>query len=413
MNYPRKYFFYILVLTSSILYAIISGIDATVNTLFITNPFILGFSIFFVGIFISLLFAGILSIPINGKSIGHRYFDPSFKRLRWIQKKEIKYHVLAGIGNATYTIGYFTLFTILDDPSVVLPFTQIVILYLIIIESFNEKNAPTLIEIQAGIMVTIGALIGSLNLTGSINVMSLLIVFAILIPAWALLTIYQQKLKHLQILDNQNDAVNIRFWNVIISFALLTFIMFFYDIITANTFLIDGIIQSFTYLGWISLIAGGMFFVYILYIRALGIGKASVTQAIRSTIIIFTIPVSLVLSNFSIIPLFSTDPISLMIKISGIILIVIGIISYALTQVKAYIFVTIEPKVDIKKIMCDFWKIRGITHVSATTGTYDMIIKIQTRTLLKGYERIIKKVENIKGVQTYRWESVLKEWERI
>lgn len=413
MNIPRKYLFYLLVLTSSILYAIISGIDATVNTLFITDPFILGFSIFFIGIFISILFAGILSIPIKGKSIGNRYFDPSFINIRLIQKKEIKYHILAAIGNTIYTIGYFSLFTLLDDPSVVLPFTQIVILYLIIIESCNEKNTPTLIEIQVSFMVTIGALLGSLSLTGTINVISLLIVFFVLNPAWALLTIYQRKLKHLRIHDRKNDSINIRLWNVIISFFLLAFILLTFDIFTKNTLLIDGIIQSFTFFGWISLIAGGMFFVYILYIRALGIGKASVTQALRSTIIIFTIPVSLLLSYFSIIPLFATDPISLLIKISGIILIILGIISYALTQVKAYLFVIIKKKGNIQQIMNKFWNIRGVTHVSATNGPVDLIIKIQTRTLLKGYERILRKVEEIDDVKEYRWESVLKDWEKL
>jgi hypothetical protein len=209
MNIRKRYVFYLLVLSSSILYACISGIDATVNALFIPNPLILGFSIFFVGIIISFLLSLGLSIPINGKSIGNRYLDPAFSHLRFIQKKELKYHLLAGLGNASYTIGYFALFTLLDDPSVVLPFTQIVILYLIIIESLTEKNTPTLIEIQAAIMVTIGAILGSISLSGSIDIIALLIVFILLNPSWALLTIYQRKLKHLTIGNTHNDSINI------------------------------------------------------------------------------------------------------------------------------------------------------------------------------------------------------------
>lgn len=413
MNVPQKYLFYILIFASSIIFAIISGIDALVNALFIQNPFIFGFSIFFFGILISFAFAITLSIPVRGKSIGARYLDPSFKHLRFIKLKELKYHLFAGIGNASYTMGYFMLFTILDDPSVVLPFTQIVILYLILYEAFSEKNTPTLVEIQAAIMVTIGALLGSISLSGSIDIFSIVIVFCLLNPSWALLTINQRKLKHLRINGRYNDSINIRFWNVIFSFIMITLCIFIYEFITGQDILLKAVTTSINFFGWISLIAGGMFVVYIFYIRALGIGKASVAQAVRSTIIIFSIPVSIILSYFSIIPAFSTDPNMILMKICGILLIIIGIISYAMTQVKAYIFVNLKSIGKIHQIMDKFWNIPGVTHVTATTGPYDLIVKIQTRTLLKGYERIIKKVENIKDVKHYRWESVLRDWEKI
>jgi DNA-binding Lrp family transcriptional regulator len=413
MNVPKKYLFYILIFSSSIIFSIISGIDATVNALFIKNPFIFGFSIFFVGILVSFIFAIFLSIPFCGNSIGNRYLDPSFDGLRILKPEEVKYHLLAGIGNATYTVGYFILFTILDDPSVVLPFTQIVILYLILFEAFTEKNSLTLIEIQAAVMITIGALLGSISLSGEINVLSIVIVFCLLNPSWAILTIYQRKLKHLKIKNRYNDSINIRFWNVIFSFVMMTFFVLIYDLITGFNILLEAVKTSFYFFGWISLIASGMFIVYIFYIRALGIGKASVAQAVRSSIIIFSIPVSLILSYFSIIPPFSTDPNLLLIKICGIILIMLGISSYALTQVKAYIFINIKSKGKINQIMKDFWNVRGVTHVTAITGPYDLIVKIKTRTLMKGYERILKKVENIKDVKHYKWESVLKDWEKI
>jgi len=412
MSIPNRYLFYFLIFTSSIFYAIISGIDATVNALYIPNPLVLGFSIFFIGIIISFIFSLILSISIKEKSLGNRYLDPSFSRLRLIHKKEIKYHIFAGIGNAFYTLGYFALFSILDDPSVVLPFTQIVILYLVIIESFTEKNTPTLIEIQAACMVTIGALLGSISLSGAIDILSIAIVFIVLNPSWALFTIYQRKLKRMRIDQNYNDSINIRFWNVIFSFLIIIICLFIYDLFVSENIIEQGITVSFSYFGWISLIAGGMFLVYIMYIRALGIGKASVAQAVRSTIIIFSIPVSLFLSFFSIIPSLSTDPSLLIIKISGLILIVLGIISFALTQTKAYIFISIKPNYSIKKTMQQLWNIRGVTRASAINGHFDIIMKIQTRTLIKGYERILKRIEHIKGIQHYRWESVLKDWDK-
>jgi hypothetical protein len=51
----------------------------------------------------------------------------------------------------------------------------------------------------------------------------------------------------------------------------------------------------------------------------------------------------------------------LIIKIIGITLIILGIISYALTVVKAYIFVTIKPGCPLKETMDKLWN--GISFV--------------------------------------------------
>jgi DNA-binding Lrp family transcriptional regulator len=63
--------------------------------------------------------------------------------------------------------------------------------------------------------------------------------------------------------------------------------------------------------------------------------------------------------------------------------------------------------------MQKLWDIGGVTRVTAVAGTYDFIIKIRTRTLVKGYERIIRKIEGIEAIEEYKWQSVLKEWEDI
>ncbi len=80
---------------------------------------------------------------------------------------------------------------------------------------------------------------------------------------------------------------------------------------------------------------------YVLYIRALGIGKASITQAVKSSAVIFAIPASAVLSFFIPYSLYET-PALLIIKIMGLTLVVLGIISFALTTVKSYIFINIK-----------------------------------------------------------------------
>jgi len=370
---------------------------------------ILGFSIFFIGFFITFLITSILSVRWKNRCLGSYFIDPSFNGLRLLKKQEIKYHILAGIGNAAYTTTYMMLFQLLGDPSVVLPFTQVVIIYLIIVESFSEKDTPTLIEVQSAVIVTIGAILGSLSLDGGLNSYSLLLVFLVINPAWTLFSIYQRKLKRIKFNGMHNDAINIRFWNVTFSLAFILITTLFFDMIQDTSNLTMGIQTSFRYIHWIVVIVIGVFFAYVLYIRALGIGKASVSQAVRASTIIFSIPVSLFIATLGIIPYFSLDPMLLLIKGCGILLIILGILTYALTQVKAYIFITLDPNHDIYTVMNAIWHIRGVTHVSVITGSYDLIVKIQTRTLYKGYERIHKRIENIKGIKMFRWESVLKE----
>ena len=413
MKIRKKYLFYVLAFTSSIIAAIVVGIDTTIRVKFIQNPYAFSIACFLVGILITLLITLFLSIPIKGKSIGAKIIDPSFNRIRLIKKEEFKYHFFAGFGNSLLTLGYFFLLTILEDPSVVLPFSQIVIIYLLFTESIVEKNVPTIIEAQSSIIVTFGAILGSISLGGDISTKALAIVFLLYIPAWTLFSIYQRKLKLLKIDQKPNDSINIRFWNIVFACIFSLIIIIVYDFITNQNNIIAGIRASLDHFWWVSLTMAVTFFAFVFYIRALGIGKASITQAVRSSIVIFTIPVTILLAFFGIIPLFSLDPVWLLIKIIGIILIIIGIVSFALTLVKAYIFIKMKPGYPIEELMQKLWDINGVTRVTAVSGKYDFIIKIRTRTIVKGYEKILRKIQSIDGIKEYKWQSVLKEWEDI
>jgi DNA-binding Lrp family transcriptional regulator len=408
----KRYLFFVLAFSSALISAILAGVDSYVQ-LFIENPWVFGLSLFIVALFITIIFSLILSIPYKGKSLGALSIDPTFQKIRLIRKEELLYHILAGAGNAVLTTGYFILLSMLRDPSVVLPFSQVAILYLVIIESIVEKNNPTLVEVQSTIIVTFGAILGSISLTGSISIKALAVVFLIINPGWVLLSIYQRKLKIMRLKDIKNDSINIRLYNVI--FALIFTIIFVaaYDFITGNNTLYESVVASFQYFHLLALIGIGTFISFIFYIRALGIGKASVTQAVRSSIIIFSIPISIILGMIGIIDPLSTDPIVLLIKFIGISIMILGIISFALTLTKAYIFIKMKPGIPIDETMKRLWEINGVNRVCAVTGKYDFIIKIRTRTLIKGYERILKRVESIEGVEEFKWQSVLKDWEDI
>jgi len=413
MKIRRKYLFYALAFTSAIITAGVSTIDAAIGARYIPNPWAFGFSCFIVGIFISLIIVCIFSIPIKGRSLGSRVIDPSFKRLRLVRKEELKYHILAAVGNSILTIGYLTLLSMFGDPSTVLPFSQIAILYLILIESITEKNIPTLSEIQSSLIVTFGAILGSITLTGTITLESFAIVFLVVNPAWVLFSIYQRKLKLLKIDNRPNDALNIRFWNVVFACMFTAILVGVYDLIVGTGHFIAGITASIDHFNWVALTMGITFFSYVFYIRALGIGKASVTQAVRASTVLFAIPFSLLISYFNIIPPFSTDPVMILIKIIGTTLVILGIVSFALSLVKAYVFINVKPGYPIEETMDKLWSIRGVTRVTVIAGTYDFIVKIRIRTLVKGYERIIRKLEGIEAIKKYKWESVLKEWEKI
>jgi len=186
-----------------------------------------------------------------------------------------------------------------------------------------------------------------------------------------------------------------------------------YDLIVGTGHFIAGITASIDHFNWVALTMGITFFSYVFYIRALGIGKASVTQAVRASTVLFAIPFSLLISYFNIIPPFSTDPVMILIKIIGTTLVILGIVSFALSLVKAYVFINVKPGYPIEETMDKLWSIRGVTRVTVIAGTYDFIVKIRIRTLVKGYERIIRKLEGIEAIKKYKWESVLKEWEKI
>ena len=413
MKIRKKYLFYVIIFTSAVFGAINSGVDATVSSLYVTDPFALGLATFIFGVPVSLFFGILFSLKLGGKSLGSKVADPNFERLRLVKKKELKYQLLSAFGNASYTMGYYVLFVLLNDPSVVIPYTQVVILYLVAIESINEKDMPTLSELESIIIVTFGAILGSISFSGGLNLESLAVVFLVINPAWVIFAVYQRKLKWLKINGKINDSINIRLWNVVFSCVITAVMILIYDSLMGTNHFLRGIYESMKNFFWVLLIALGAFFSLVFYIRGLGIGKASVAQAVKSTTIIFSIPVTLLIAHLGIIEPFPMDPTSLVIKSIGITIMILGITSFALNLVKAYIFIRIKPGYLIEEIMDEIWKIRGVTHVSATAGKYDIIVKIRIRTLVKGYENIIRKIESVKGIRNYKWQSVLKEWDTV
>ena len=307
----KKYLFYVLAITSSFIAAAVTAIDSFVGgqPAFKFDPWAFAFSLFFIGTVITLVISLVLSIKLDGKSLGAKMLDPSFKGLRMVQKSEMKYHLVAGLMNAINTVGYCAIVSIVQDPSVILSFSQIVILYLLLMESITEKDVPTLVEVQSSVIVTFGAILASISLTGEFKWIPILIVFVVVNPTWAVFSIYQRKLKIMRIHNKPNDSINIRFWNVVFSCLFTAVLLLIYDIFTSGGHLIAGLKTSIDpyYFFLLALTMGTTFFAYVLYIRSLGLGKASVNNAIRASTIIFAIPFSILLLHLGIITQFSRD----------------------------------------------------------------------------------------------------------
>jgi hypothetical protein len=403
----KKYLFYTLLFLSALLAAATTSVDSIISHSYISNSWIFGAAALIVGFIVTVAIACILSIPVGSKSIGSR-IDPSFRRLRMVRRPEIPYHLLAGIGNAVVTLAYFYVVSVFVDPSAVIPFFQVVILYLLVVESLSDKDAPTLAEVESSIIVTFGAILASLSLTGEFNLEALLVIFLVMNPGWVLLAIYQRKLKLLRIDGGYNDSINIRVWNVVFTALFTVLAVFLYK----PEYLYESIDAARSFFYWLALTMSITFFSYIFYIRGLGIGKASVTQAVKASTIFFGLPLSVVLARYLDYS-FSATPTLMVVKLMGIILVLLGVLSFALTEIRAYVFINVKGGYQMHGLIQQVWRIRGVTSVSVLAGKYDMMAKIRLRTLGKGYENIIRKLEDIDGIIEFNWQSILKEWEDI
>ncbi|MEM0466310.1 MAG: hypothetical protein QXX20_01730 [Candidatus Thermoplasmatota archaeon] len=415
----KRTLFFSLVLISSFILAIVAAIDSSIiqsySKIYSTEkiPWLFSFSSFFIGLIITFFLFVFFSLSIRGKSIGSYLLDPSFRRLRLMHKSEVKYQILAGFGNASTTLGYFVVLSMLVDPSIILPFKQVVILYLLIAETISEKNAPTLVEIQSSIIVTFGAILSSISMTGDFNFESLLIMFLVVNPGLVFLFISQRKLMLMKFNNMPNDSINIRFWNLVFSFIFITLFLVIYDFFTGTNYLGEGFESSLLFFWPVALSMTVGLFSILAYIRSLKIGKTSVAQAIRASTILFSIPISFVLSQYVEIS-FPDSPVIWLIRFMGYILVIIGIITFALSEIKAFVFIKVEPKVKKHAILELVSQVKGVESACVVfAANHDIIAYVRTRTLLRGYTQIVQKLEKTPGIQKVKFISIIKEWENL
>ena len=259
-------------------------------------------------------------------------------------------------------------------------------------------------------MIVFGALLASVSPTGDIDFGALLVVLLVINTGATLRIMAQRRMRIIKVDGGRIDSINIRIWNLLLStiiFMVMITIIDYSSIVAMWSVGLDLIIITLASM----LIT---FFARITYIRALGIGRPSITQAVTALTVIFGVVATVVINTIlpGVIPPILASPIIFIIKVIGTIMVALGIVTLALSEVKAYILIK-APRGKGIYILKALSKIKGVVVASALAGEFDYIVKVKLRALGKAYRRVIRAIEKIDGIEVFIWLSTLYEWEEV
>lgn len=411
-KFRRKFTFYFLGLASGILTSIWVILDMIANRRYITNVYLFGAFEMFVGLIVSILLVLVFLIPIPNRKkpkmlIGH-LFDPAFKKIQLPKGKQALYTLLAGLFASGNTVLYFILIG-KYDASVIMPFSQFVLIYLLAGDTINEREKPVLIEIQSIITITIGVIIASITQdAATFDIQGFLLVIGPFSIFAAFYTYFQKKALATKDQEgNKMDTVNLRLWTLLIMVIIqiafsLPFISFedWQELQLNWVFSLPYIISS-------------MLLVYIgviFYTRALDMGKMSVVKSLNSINVIMTIPLA-ALAAFWWSDVFQNEFTTIsgtILKMVGAILVLTGVIALAMSEVRAVFLAKLQQgePIELEKLT----KMVGIDKVNFVTGRYDLLISIKTRSIGKTYNLIEKNISKLPWIADVTTLQVMKEY---
>lgn len=385
------------------------------------DPIIYGVYSMLIGIFTAFIFVVLLSFIKITTNVGRRrplgaIFDPDFRGIILPTKEwrvPYKYLTIAGIFGGLNVLFYFISAEIVD-PSIFQPLLQFVTLYFLVIEVILiDKEWPTIIEVLAIMNVTFGGIL--LTLSGELSNDLLWGVLFVLGPmniSQIIITYLQKKARGLKSQKGRYlDALNMRLYFVTI--MAISMIIFGIPLYTPER--IANFIPSFNVMFPIALISMVIiFFSYILYIRALYLGKMSTVNAVTSVSIVFSVIFTLIISIIDpdTLGTVSLNAVDWLFKSIGTIMVVFAIIALSISDVKTYIFI----KVNIGKsnlVWNQLKNIKGINSVHFLSGTYDFLCYLNIKSLGRVNSLLCKKIENLEGIQSTYTVTVLKQWERF
>ncbi|MFX0053651.1 MAG: Lrp/AsnC ligand binding domain-containing protein [Promethearchaeota archaeon] len=401
--------FYILAIGSGVMRSFSVAFDIIALNTLISDSLAYGFMSQWTSFIVTVILLLVFSIPryknSNRRSLGYN-LDPDFGRLRVLPKRPTLYLLLAGTFAGISTFFYYYIAST-TDASVVLPYGQLVIIYLLIGDLLAEKDTPTIVEIHSIMSVMIGVLLIGVT-PGGFDIPTLFIVLIPMNVSSAFLTYYQRKTKRYEIEPGLRvDSLNMRLWSLLflnISFSAIS--LPFMGEETWNTIAI-----TFASLVWIMVGSSATAFLSIvMYVRALGRGTMSVVNSLSAISVVLGIPITLV-GNLIIPGAFGSLPADAFLwtlKLFGIGLVIIGILALQAADVRSLVIIKVKPQTE--DILPALFDIKGVEKAAALAGESDYILSIKSRSLGKTRTGILRKVQAIPGVEDIQTLIVLKDY---
>lgn len=412
-----KTIFYFLALISGVLYAFSVFSDVFIYRVFF-HPFLtdivssVAFALaeqWFALLFTVILLI-VLSIPTNRshrRSLGTK-IDSSFFHITLPSRKIFFGVILAGVFAGISSFAYYYVAGQSSDISAVIPFSRLSLIFLMIGDLILIRDWPSTIEALSILAITFGVLLVGITPGGFFDPTLLLFVITVWAGGVAISIFFQSRVKRTEIRPKTTtDSLNLRLW--ILLFLNLTMTLFMIPFITPEVigFLV---IQFPLVWGWLLFPVALTFFSLVAYLQALGRGKMSVVQSIGSISIVIGIPLTM-MGAFLFPSVFNppaTDFLSWMLKFTGTIFVIAGIVALSTATFRGYVFVKIRPGTG--DIMIRLRRIHGVRCVSAVSGRWDYLIRIEIRTLSSTRVKTLHEIEEVEGVIDLETALILKEW---
>ncbi len=405
----RKIKIVLLPLISAILTAVYVEMDKLLLTHFIPDAFSFTFISLWLGTVSLIVLMVIMMIPLKWGGCLGEYVDPNFRRIILPKGGLLVWIVIAALAGAISTFTYFQLVSV-SNPALILPFSKLMIVYLIVLESMSDRDAPTIIEVQSIILILTGVFLMAVG-DVAFNPLTIGIVLGPYNISGVVFTVAVRNAKRRIYMGERVDSLNIRLWVLTLN-SVFTTIIFAPFIFTPQGI---GYILSLTPLLILLIVVDMMAatFASITYIRALAVAKMSIVNAILAFTVILGIPFTLI-GNMLIPGGFGTinlTGIYGMLTFTGAFMITVGIFTIATTQVKGYLLIYIEKSAG--SILQTLMKIKGISRISAVSGENKLIAELKIRSLGKAYRTIVTELEKIEGIRKVQTLTSIKEWEKL
>ncbi len=361
-------------------------------------------------------FAVVLLLSVRYRHVNVRrpigyLIDPDFGSIRVLPRRPMSYVVMAGVFAGISTTFYYIMLGWGTGVAAVLPFGQLVVIYLLIGDLMAEKDTPTLLEVQCILSILFGVLLVGVSPSGFESPDFLILLLVVLGPlnlSYAMITYFQRKTKRYCIAPGLRvDSLNMRLWSLLVLNSVFT--VFAVPMIDPQDW------SVLTQLGWeivFWMVVGSVatFLSIVMYIQALGRGTMAIVNSLSSISVVLGIPVGIV--GHMILPTgfeeMGGTPTIWILRVIGVTLVLLGILALETSDVRSIILIRVKPATG--DLLPAFFRVRGVESASALAGTQDYILSVRSRSLAKTRKQILKQIQEIKGVAQIQTLVVLKEY---